>query len=161
MEQAIGLFLLTLLAAICLVALLLTLRVLFPKVTEATVRAAAATPGRSFAVGLVNVLFFGTITLVLADAGNPALIPLVPIALGIMFGLAGTSSLVGTRLFPGRTELRQMIWGAVLVILSSLTPLFGWFLLFPYLALVGLGAFILGWFRREPRAPLPPVESLE
>ena len=78
----------------------------------------------------------------------PALIILALLVIGLALGLAGTVYLVGKRLFPEATEWRQMLRGALILIPACLTPLIGWFIIFPYLSGLGVGAFIISWFRK-------------
>jgi hypothetical protein len=63
------------------------------------------------------------------------------------------AELVGERLAPAQTALRRTLWGTLALGLGSALPFAGWFLLLPYAALTGLGAFIVGFFWREPAAP--------
>ena len=76
------------------------------------------------------------------------LVGLLVIALG--FGLAGMSVLIGERLLPDASTTRQTAWGAASLVLASLTPFLGWFGLFPFLAIQGLGGLLIGLFRRTP-----------
>ncbi len=162
MEQGLGVLLLILITAICLVALFTTLRVLFPEVVGRTTETIESMPGRSFVLGLVNFLFLGAIGLgfaALSDALSseffffPALILAAALAIGLTFGLASTATLLGQRVSPDGSRWRQTVLGGSMLILASLTPFLGWFLLFPYLGLVGLGGFILRWFRRAANQP--------
>jgi hypothetical protein len=161
MREGLGVVLVVIASGICLTALLLVLPAIFPKRVEATRRAAEAMPGRSLLAGAINLLFLGGVTLGLQalvgrDAPVPAVLGLSLLSIGVAIGLAAVSQLIGERLMPGRSHLRRSAWGAVLLILACLTPYVGWFLLFPYLALRGLGGLILGWFRGPA---VPPTEA--
>ncbi|MGH2620817.1 MAG: hypothetical protein ACRDHG_09660, partial [Anaerolineales bacterium] len=79
-----------------------------------------------------------------------ALILLGLLVIALAFGLAGMSVLIGERLLPDASPTRQTAWGAATLVLASLTPFLGWFGLFPYLAIRGLGGFLIGLFRRSP-----------
>jgi hypothetical protein len=57
--------------------------------------------------------------------------------------------IMGEQLAPARSEVQQIAAGSVLLILSSLTPFLGWFLLLPYLCFRGVGGLVLGIFRRK------------
>jgi len=148
-----------------LFAYFLTLTALFPKRIARTRAAADLMPGRSLAVGLVNFLFFGALTLVIFALANnigneairtlvtlPALLFLTVLGLGLSFGLAGMVQLVGERLAPAQSSFRRTLWGTLALSLGSSFPFVGWFLLLPYAGLVGLGAFIVGFFWREQGA---------
>lgn len=166
MQDALRIITLLILINIGLVAYFLTLGVLFPRRVAKTRTVADLMPGRSFAVGLVNFLFFGAITLVLFNiaerVGNqfvktiltlPALFFLAVLGIGLSFGLAGMVQLVGERLAPAQTSFRRTLWGALALSLGSSLPFVGWFLLLPYAGLLGLGAFIIGFFWREQTSP--------
>jgi hypothetical protein len=154
MDQGIGMLVLLIVVATSLVALFAVMGVLFPRTLERTRAAVEELPARSFLIGLVNLVFVLAIGLGLGalraslGLGFLDLITLLLLILlvgVITFGLAAVVQAVGGRLLPGRSELAQRIWGAVALVLACLTPYVGWFGLLPYLALTGLGAFILGW----------------
>jgi hypothetical protein len=42
-----------------------------------------------------------------------------------------------------------MLTGTVVLTLASATPFLGWFVFLPAIISLGLGAFVLGWFRRR------------
>lgn len=116
-------------------------------------------PGRSFVVGLVNLLFFGAVALgfsALADRSGsellrvPALLLAGALALGLSFGLNAVSALAGARLRPQDSALRQKVWGTLTLSLGSTLPVLGWFGLLPYIGCLGLGAFIISLIARAP-----------
>lgn len=159
MQDALRILLLLAFLNLGLVAYFLTLTALFPRRIAKTRAAADLMPGRSFAVGLVNFLFFGALTLVIFALANnignealrtlitlPALLFLTLLGLGLSFGLAGMVQLVGERLAPAQSHFRRTLWGTLALSLGSSLPFVGWFLLLPYSGLVGLGAFIVGFF---------------
>ena len=141
-----------------LVALFSLLRVLFPAQVGSAKAATIEMPGRSLALGTVNLLFISIIVAAFGALGGGgggvfqllALILLGLLAIALAFGLAGMSVLIGERLLPDATHTRQTAWGAAALVLASLTPFLGWFGLFPYLAIQGLGGFLIGLFRRTP-----------
>jgi len=154
MDQGIGMLVLLIVVGTSLVALFAVMGVLFPRTLERTRAAVEELPARSFLIGLVNVLFVLAIVVGLGALRNSmgpsyldllALLVLAILAVGVTFGLAAVVQAVGGRLLPGRSQLAQRTWGAVALVLACLTPYVGWFGLLPYLALTGLGAFILGW----------------
>ena len=147
---------------LALVAFFVVLTALFPRRVAKTKAVAGLMPGRAFAVGLVNFLFFGAVTFILftlaGQAGNdllrviltlPALFFLSALSVGVSFGLAGMVGLVGERLAASQTEIRRTVWGALALSLGSSLPFVGWFGLLPYAGLLGLGAFIVSFFWRE------------
>src|SRR5258706_14692501 len=82
----------------------------------------------------------------------PALLITALLATMLSFGLAGMTSLIGERILPELTSWRQSILGTVCLCFACALPFVGWFLLFPYAGLVGIGAFILSLFQREPKS---------
>ncbi len=162
MQEVFRMTIILILLNLGLVAYFLALAALFPRRVRKTRTAADLMPGRSFGVGLVNFLFFGAIPLVLFNiaerVGNqfvktiltlPALFFLAVLGIGLSFGLAGMVQLVGERLAPAQSHFRRTLWGTLALSLGSSLPLVGWFLLFPYAGLAGLGAFIVGFFWKE------------
>jgi hypothetical protein len=163
MNDGLGFVIAALLSAACVVALLVVIGAIFPLLIERTRRAAESMPGRSFLVGLINTLFLGAVFFAIQDLG--ALSQVIGVAilalysLGLVVGLGALARLTAMRLFGLPVGLRSVGWASLLLVLASLTPFVGWFGLFPYLGLRGVGAFILGWWggRKQAEAPPAPV----
>ena len=161
MTDILRLSFIIILLTIALAAYFLVIGALFANRAAKTQRLITAMSGRSFGVGLVNFAFFGVIALVLfsvaGSAGDfirfiltvPALLITAVLAIILSFGLAGTSNLLGERIFPDQPSWKQTAWGTVILSFACALPIVGWFLLFPYVGFVGIGAFILGLFQRE------------
>ncbi len=168
MDNAARLIVFGTLSAVGLAATFLTFGALFPGVIRRTGRAADQSPTKSFWLGLVNVLFLAALGLGLsAIAENsrleilqlPALVVFSVLTLLLALGLTAVSSIVGARLLPGASSFRQRSGGAIVLILAALTPFVGWFLLFPYTGLLGVGAVILGWSRARGEAEQAASET--
>ncbi|MGH2522217.1 MAG: hypothetical protein ACRDH2_06910 [Anaerolineales bacterium] len=162
MNDALGLTLFLILISLSLAAFFVVLAALFPKRTAQTRAASDAVPGRAFLVGLVNFLFFGALaagSFALAQAAEfgllalPGLIVLAALTVGMSVGLAGVAQLVGARLAPLRPEPVRTVLGALALGWACALPFVGWFVLLPYVALLGLGGFIVGLFYRERSTP--------
>lgn len=142
----------------------LVLGAFFPRRVAKTTGLIQQMPRRSFGIGLVNFIFFGTIALVLfaiaenfQESGNnllnlifllPTLV-LMGLLLTILFlGLVAMVNLLGERLFPGLPQWRKTFWGTVILAVACAIPAVGWMLLFPLVALTGFGAVILGFFQK-------------
>ena len=160
MTDILRFFFIIILLTASLAGYFLVIGAFFPnRVTKAR-RVLNQMPGRSFGVGLVNFLFFGVIAIALfsvaENAGGivkgiltfPALIITGFLAFLLSLGLAGAVNEVGTRLFPDQSHWRQTAWGSAILTFACALPFVGWFLLLPYVALVGIGATILGFFQR-------------
>ena len=146
------------LVSLTLVALFVAMGALFPKQIADVKSKGSDMPGRSFLLGLINVVFISVLAAALSGGGEfPQLLGLILFAvlvIGLAFGLAGMAPLIGERLLPETSAVRQTGWGAATMVMASLTPFIGWFLLFPYLSFRGLGALILSLFSRDSSTPL-------
>ncbi len=158
MDELLRAFLAILLGNALLIPLVLSIAALFPRRIARTRAVADSLPGRAFAVGLINFLFFGAIALgfsALADALGrelirlPALLVVGVLTIALSYGLTAMAHLTGDRLRPQDSALRRTLWGTLALSLGSTFPFVGWFLLLPYAACLGLGAFILSFFVRE------------
>ena len=157
MLEIVRLFLITLLLIAGLVAYFLVLSALFAPRLMRTTSIAQSVPARSLGLGFVNFSFFAVIALVLLSIAEnagpfvrgiltiPPLIILAALAVGLSLGLAAMSNLIGERIFPDLPAWKQILWGTVCLSLACALPFVGWFLLLPYVGLVGIGAVILGF----------------
>lgn len=154
MDQPVSL----LIAFIALVAVLFGLfasaAALFPRPVWLSQRAAEESPGRSLLIGAVNTGFLLAIALTLLASRGPILtflggtVAAAGLA-GLAVGLAGVVTMVGQRLTRQASGLSEILAGTAVLSLASATPFFGWFVVLPGLVFLGLGGFILGWFRRR------------
>jgi hypothetical protein len=154
MEQPVAL----LVAFIALVAILFGLfacaSALFPRAVWLAQRAAEESPGRSLLIGAVNTAFVLAIALTLLASRGPILtflggtVAAAGVA-GLSVGLAGVATMVGKRLTRQASGLSEILAGTAVLSLASATPFFGWIVVLPALVFLGLGGFILGWFRRR------------
>ena len=161
MTDIVRLFLIIILLTIGLAAYFLVIGTLFTNRAAKTQRVITTMPGRSFGVGLVNFAFFGVIALVLfslADkAGDfvkvilitPALLITATLAIMLSFGLIGMINFLCESILPEATSWKRTVFGTMVLSFACALPFIGWFLLFPYIGFVGIGAFILGLFQRE------------
>jgi hypothetical protein len=163
MPDILRFFFIPALLTIGLAAYFLAAGALFPQRMEKVKSAIRAMPGRSFGIGLVNVVFFAVLALVLfslADGAGafvrgaltiPAILITAFLAVMLSFGLTGLADILGERLLPDLPPWKQTLWGGVILSLACALPFVGWFLLLPYTGFLGVGAFILGLFQREPK----------
>lgn len=166
MDNVAGLLLLV--VSVISVDAFLTILVLFlPGPTERARTAVVTMPGRVFALGFVNALFFGTIAFVLAAIGGQlpsalnslfvlaALsITIVLVALSLL-GVAAQVALLRDRLGADPLGMGGLLRAGGLLLLGTAAPIVGWFILAPIVLLVGLGAAILalaGRLRRQTPA---------
>lgn len=161
MSDIFQLILALILLTIGLAAYFLVISALFPQRAKKAVSTIQSMPARSFGIGLVNFLFFFVIAAVLLSVAEnagpfirgvltiPALLILAFLTIVLSLGLAGMSSLIGERIFSEFSGWKQTLWGTVCLSLACALPFVGWFLLFPYVAFVGIGAVILGFFNAK------------
>jgi hypothetical protein len=159
MQEAFVITLLSIVGTVILGSFFIAILVLFPRLVRRTGAAAKRMHGRSFILGVVNLAFFAILAIALSSIGQRAastvlqvlaLILFSVLLVGVGLGLAGMAMIMGERLASERSEVQQIAAGSVLLILSSLTPFLGWFLLLPYLCFRGVGGLVLGIFQRKP-----------
>jgi hypothetical protein len=160
-----GIFMLVAIGA-CLAAFFPVLEVFFSKRIAKTRRMLELLPARSFWIGVVNIVFALIVLFALASLGGRllgaggkilmllALIILVPLAIGLMMGLASVVKAVGERLLPEKGALARTIWATVALSLACALPFVGWFILLPYVCFLGMGAFVLGLFSKQAAEPI-------
>jgi hypothetical protein len=136
------------------------LAALFPEQLARTGHLAGRSPGRSVVAGLINAVFFLALILALMAVAEwmrlqilslPALLLIALLGTAVTFGVGGVVQLVGERLLPERGGLARTAAGALAVYLACWAPFVGWFGMTVYVALLGLGAFILSFIDRAPR----------
>ena len=136
------------------------MNVIFPVRVSKTQSVLQRIPARSFWIGFVNLIFFVPVALLLFSLADnttgllkaiitvPALF-LLAVLLGLAsFGLMSMVNIVGDRIAPDQSLLKRTFWGTVLLSLACGLPFVGWFLLLPYILIMGVGAVILGFFQR-------------
>ena len=127
---------------------------LFPRAAWLAQRAAEESPGRSLLIGAVNTGFVLAIALTLTASRGPILtflgatVAAAGLA-GTAVGLAGVVTMIGKRLTRRGSSLSEILAGTAVLSLACATPFFGWFVVLPGIVFLGLGGFILGWFRRR------------
>lgn len=162
MSEILRITLVAILLAVGLACYFLVVGALFPARITKTIGAVKLSPGRSLGIGFVNFLFFGAVALALfavsENAGNgfvksillvPALFITGVLVVSLSFGLLAMTGIIGDRVFPDLSAWRKTFWGTIVLAFSSLVPVLGWFLLFPYVALTGFGAVVLSYFQRN------------
>jgi hypothetical protein len=147
--------------ALSLVAFFAVVGALFANRVSRTQSIIEAMPGRSFTVGLVNLVFFGTVTLVFFSLSERlhgggmrllGVIFLAALSIGVAFGLTAMAEVLGARIRDQAVGLARTAWGTILLALACALPFIGWFVLLPYAASLGLGGFILSLFSRPTEA---------
>jgi len=165
--ELLKLFLGTALVLVTGTAVLLVLSGFFPRFTAQAHVVLEQSPGRAFVVGLVNLFFLSIIILILfALAQNvtqlfavPTLILLGALVAAMLLGLTGLALLLGQRLWPDKPPVSRHSYAAFLLLLASLAPLVGWFVLLPILLIVALGACVMVLIGRLQQGRILPDEG--
>jgi hypothetical protein len=135
------------------------LNLLFPTRVSKTRSIIGQLQGRSFWIGFVNILFLVPVCLLLFSLGDITTGPLkvvimipslflLAVLLGISsFGLLTLVNVIGERIMPNQHLWKQTFWGTILLCLACALPFVGWFLLLPYVLILGAGAVILSYFQ--------------
>ena len=163
MNELLTVTLVILVLTLNLIPFFIVLTALFPARTTKTQETASQMPGRAFIIGMVNFIFFLVLALALFSLSErvdgllkvillfPALVVTILLAIALSFGLGSMAQLIGERLAPTHSAWKRTFWGVLLLGLGGSVPLLGWFLLLPYAAWVGMGAFIIGFFQKTNR----------
>ncbi len=148
-------------------AVLLLLIGFFPRLADQGTAVIERSPGRALGVGVVNLLFLGTISLTLLALGQNvapifsliALISLFALVGGILLGLPGLILLLGQRLWPDKRPVTRHAYAALLLLLASLAPFVGWFVLAPILLMIALGTCVMLLIGRWQQGRSLPAEQ--
>jgi hypothetical protein len=157
-----------LLAGLTIIALLGTVHLFLPKPVTRARQKLEARPGRSFLVGIINVLFWFVVLVIwfvwTQNNGGPdvmayligsALVVLLLIGLVIpgFPGLVALAGLTGARWNASASPLGQNLRGGLLLVLACLTPYVGWYIFTPALICTAIGAGLLTFFQRKEKPP--------
>ena len=159
MAEIIGFIFLIPAVALTLIALFAILPALLPERTRQAAAILDQSPGRSFIIGFVNLLFFGVVAIFLSQNGDFAgllsLLILLALLAAALPGFGGVVHLLQTRMFDNAapSDLKARMKTAVLLTLALLSPIIGWFILLPLLYLLALGTGLSVLIRRSPRKP--------
>ena len=158
MIDLIGVIIFALASFVTLTALFTLLAFLLPGRAEHARQLISDRPGRSFIVGLVNLLFFGVLAAMFSQGGDASgLLGLVILLalLGLaLLGLTGLLLLLRGRFYPPHEEgayslLTATSRSSAILVAALLAPVGGWFILAPILLITGLGAGIITMIRRK------------
>jgi hypothetical protein len=156
--ENILIILITILGLITLVAALIFTRALFPARVEQIRSTLEANWKRSFWLGLINTVLITIIVLGLSSLGDGSPIFYIPsfaiygaFLIGLLYGLSAFNIYLGERLFPDQPLVKRDIRAGAVWLLTSLLPFVGWFLLFPYIISLSVGAVVITLFQNRKR----------
>ncbi len=156
--ETIFIILISILALITLVASFIFIRGLFP-VRVNKIRATMENQWkRSFWLGLVNTALITIFVVGFGSLGNGSPIFYIPafamygaFLIGLLYGLSAFVQILGERLFPELNPVKRDIKAGAVFLLTSLLPFVGWFLLFPYVISLGVGAVVITLFQNRKK----------
>jgi hypothetical protein len=154
--ESLFIILLSILSLITLIASFLFIRGLFPQRVNKIRTTLENHWKRSFWIGLVNTILITILVIGLGSLSNnnpiffiPAFVIYGAFLIGLLFGLTAFVQFLGERLFPDLSPVKQDIRSGAVFLLTSLLPVAGWFLLFPYGISLSFGAVVITLFQKE------------
>jgi MFS family permease len=139
-------------------SLFLLIGALFPQLTDKTREVIEKSQGRTFLIGFVNLLFLAAILFISIFLVERVSLPpifsilglaaVAAFAIGTLVGLTSITHLIGERILPEHTQPQRNIRAAIILILALLTPIIGWYLFFPYTAILGFGGLVAAMFQK-------------
>ena len=156
--ETIFIILISILALITLVASFIFIRGLFP-VRVNKIRATMENQWkRSFWLGLVNTVLITIFVVGFGSLGYGSPIFYIPafgvygaFLIGLLYGLSAFIQILGERLFPELNPVKRDIKAGAVFLLTSLLPFVGWFLLFPYVLSLSVGAVVITLFQNRKK----------
>jgi len=150
--------LLSILALITLVASLIFIRGLFPVRVSKVQVTLEDNWKRSFWLGLLNTILITIFVFGFGSLGNgsplfylPAFAMYGAFLIGLLFGLSAFVQILGERLFPDLDPVKRDVKSGSVFLLTSLLPFVGWFLLFPYVISLSVGAVVITVFQERKK----------
>lgn len=157
-----------------LACLLVLVQLAFPGITACAAEGLQKSLLRSFLLGILTALGVFIIVLISSTIAQPlGVLALILFgSLSTLLGCAAMSEDLGRRIFSTSesqwSRPGQLFTGWLVFIGSSLVPVLGWFLIFPFFYLAGVGAVVRQLLRRRDRKPesttdqepsMPPEEQ--
>jgi hypothetical protein len=154
--ETLFIILISILSLITLIASFLLIRGLFPEKVNKIQQTLINNWKRSFWIGLINTILITVFVFGLGSLGGsygifyfPAFGIYGAFLIGLLYGLTALVGLLRERLFSEFNPVKGDIRAGAVVLLSSLLPFVGWFLLFPYVISLSVGSVIIAIFQRN------------
>lgn len=150
---------------LCFICYWLAAAALFPAAVTRACERYGSSPVRITVSGLLVAILVGGFALVLGNAPHP-LAKAISVFIGgvlVLGGLGGSAGLavrIGAGLASSPGEALSWPWllrGCVILSLTFLFPVLGWFVVLPWVLVSGLGAAVLGL--RERRKTVAPPDA--
>jgi len=156
--ETLYIILISILALITLAASFIFIRGLFPVRVSKIQVTLEDNWKRSFWLGLVNTILITIFVVGFGSLGNGSPIFYIPafamygaFLIGLLFGLSAFIQILGERLFPDLNPVKRDVKAGAIFLLTSLLPFVGWFLLFPYVLSLSVGAVVITLFQNRKR----------
>jgi hypothetical protein len=156
--DTLGTILISILALITLVASFIFIRGLFPVRVNKIRTTLENQWKRSFWLGLMNTVLITIFVFGFGSLGNssplfyfPAFAMYGVFLIGLLYGLSAFIQILGERLFPDLNPVKRDIKAGSVFLLTSLLPFVGWFLLFPYVISLSVGAVVITIFQNRKK----------
>jgi hypothetical protein len=147
---------------ICYVSYWLAASALFPGVVDRARRQYERHPFRVTLVGIALAVPFVLVSIGIGKVAHPLakMLGVAVISVPILYGLIGSAGLalrIGASLQSSLDETqpwRRVLRGSVVLSLTFLLPVIGWFIVMPWTLVSGLGAAVCAMFQKQ-HAPQP------
>ncbi|MCJ7734267.1 MAG: hypothetical protein MUP11_06940 [Anaerolineales bacterium] len=164
--ETISIILLSALSLVTLAASFIFTRGLFPERVEKVQQTLETNWKRSFWIGLINTVLISIFVIGLGALGQNSPIFYIPafaiygaLLIGLLFGLTAFIQVLGERLFPDQSPVKRDIRAGAVFLLTGLLPFVGWFLLFPYVLSLSVGAVLITLFRKKKSPDQQVIEA--
>ena len=156
---AISKIMFTFLAVAVWLCLLIVVQLLFPGLTTCGAEALGKGLFRSFLLGLAVLVVLVGVVFVASLAAKPlgGVIAVVLMTLLALITFPMISQDMGRRIFArsgaNRGPVAQLAVGWLVFAGAGITPILGWFIIFPFLTLAGIGALVQTFWTGKPQTP--------
>jgi hypothetical protein len=143
---------------LCYVVYWLASAALFPAVVERAKQQYDTRPVRATLAGLGLALPFIALSIGIGQVAHPVakMLGVALIGIPVLYGLLGSAGLalrIGTGMKSSIDDAhpwRRMLRGSVVLSLTFLLPVIGWFIIMPWAIISGLGASVISMFQKQP-----------
>ncbi|MDP6543838.1 MAG: hypothetical protein QGH60_07580 [Phycisphaerae bacterium] len=160
---AISKIMCTFLAVAVGLSLLIVVQLLFPGLTTCGTEALRKGLFRSFLLGAAVLVVLVAIVYVAALASKPlgGVLAIVLMTFLVLITFPMVSQDMGRRIFArsgaNRGPVAQLAVGWLVFAGASITPILGWFIIFPFLTLAGIGALVQTFWTSKPQTPAAEI----
>jgi hypothetical protein len=144
-------------------SLLIVVQLLFPGLTTCGTEALRKGLFRSFLLGLAVLVVLVAIVYAASLAAKPVggLLAVVLMIFLALLTFPMVSQDMGRRIFArsdaSRGPAAQLAVGWLVFVGAGITPILGWFIIFPFLTLAGIGALVQAFWTSKPQTPAAEV----